>query len=285
MISVSCLSSFLYCQRKLYLEKVLGIKSEIPKEALVRGSIRHQVHEQISLASEELAKSVSEIDFEKILAAFTSKYMDILRKAVASNKNRLRDIGVPLSDFFSQTSPFIRLEAEYRAGRVFEFAKATGLTGEKLWENITPKTKPEYSVSSQSLGVRGIIDELEVYPGCFIPVELKTGKAPQEGVWPGHRVQAAAYALLLEEVFKTEVKSAIVRYLDQNESREIAINPFLRQEVKELIVKVNELLSAGQIPGFPENEAKCKACDFREFCFDEEELLRRATKTKDLNRT
>ena len=42
MLSVTHLSSYLYCPRKLYLQKVLSIY-EPPKEALVKGTIRHKM--------------------------------------------------------------------------------------------------------------------------------------------------------------------------------------------------------------------------------------------------
>ncbi len=282
MISVTSLSSYLYCARKLFIEKVLGIRSPIPKDAMIKGSIRHSVYEGINIATEEIVKSINSKEKDVVFEAFKQKYIKILKKAIVRNKGKLKEIEIPLTDFFRQIKPMIEKEADYRAGKVFEFVETTGFLGDELWENLTPKVKPEYRLSSQILGMRGIIDELEVYPEFFVPVELKTGKAPDEGVWPGHKVQVGAYAMLLEESFGVKVKTAVIRYLDTNAIREITINPFLRQEVEELVKKVNELLNSGKIPDFTTNENKCKACDLKDTCFDKKAL---DIKTKDLNRT
>ncbi len=286
MISVTLLSSYMYCARKLFLEKVLGIKSEIPKEALVKGSIRHQIYEKINCAEEKLAKSIGDKEPGAILDKYKYTYLGILKETIMKNRGNLKSIGIPLTDFFSQLKPLIIAEAEYRANRIAKFISETGFLGDELWENITPKVKPEYRISSETLGLRGIIDELEVYDSSLVPIELKTGKAPAEGVWPGHKIQAGAYALLIEDSFGTPVRSAVVRYLDTNVSREITINPFLRQEIKELIDKVNKLLKSGKIPDFPSNENKCNACDLKDICFNKPELEEKImVKTKDLNRT
>jgi CRISPR-associated exonuclease Cas4 len=282
MIAVTLLSSYLYCARKLFIERVLGIWSPIPKEAMVKGSIRHSVYEGINLATEKIVRSINSKEKGFVFEAFRQKYIKILKKAIVRNKGKLKEIKIPLTDFFRQLKPMIEKEAGYRAGKVFGFVESTGFLGDELWENLTPKVKPEYRISSEKLGVKGIIDELEVYPEFFVPVELKTGKAPDEGVWPGHKIQVGAYAMLLEESFGVKVKTAVIRYLDTNATREVAINPFLRQEVEELVKKVNELLNSGKIPDFVDNENKCKACDLRDTCFDKKALDK---KTKDLNRT
>jgi CRISPR-associated protein Cas4 len=282
MISVTFLSSYLYCARKLFIERVLGIRPKIPKEAIIKGSIRHIVYEKINLSAEEIIKSLDKNDFDSVLGLFKARYLRILKQIVVANKEKLKSIELPLTEFFSEIKPLIENEAEYRAMQVFGFMEKTGLLGSELWENFTPKIKPEYRVNSEALGLKGVIDELEVHPVFFVPNELKTGKAPDEGVWPGHKIQVGAYAMLLEEKFGVEVKKAVVRYLDSNASREVSINPFLRQEVAELIKKVNLLLDSAKIPDFNSNENKCKSCDLKDVCFDKKLLNQ---KTKDLNRT
>jgi len=45
----------------------------------------------------------------------------------------------------------------------------------------------EQRIGSDKLQLKGIVDRIEVYENGYVPVELKTGKIPKEGVWPGHR--------------------------------------------------------------------------------------------------
>jgi len=102
MISVTSLSSYLYCPRKLFIERVLGIRPEIPKEALIRGSIRHRVYEKINLCQEELVKSISKKDFEFILGAYKLKFIKILKQTIVSSKEELASNEVPLTEFFKE---------------------------------------------------------------------------------------------------------------------------------------------------------------------------------------
>jgi len=228
MLSVSSLSAYEYCKRKLFIEQVLGIKPEIPEEALTRGSIRHSIYEKINLAEKNIVKSIDKNDFEFVMRKYKDECLKILKKTIILNKERLRSIEIPLTNFFSELKPLIEFEAEFRAEKLFQFMSKNDFFGEELWENLTPKIKPEYRLSSEKLGLRGIIDELEVYNHFFVPVELKTGKVPDEGVWPGHKIQVAAYAMMLEDFFGVPVEKGVVRYLDTNTSRNVIINPFLK---------------------------------------------------------
>ena len=47
--------------------------------------------------------------------------------------------------------------------------------------------------------------QVEVRAESLLPIELKTGKSPKEGVWPGHRVQLSAYVMLLEDNFNMNI--------------------------------------------------------------------------------
>jgi CRISPR-associated exonuclease Cas4 len=282
MISVTFLSSYLYCARKLFIERVLGIWPEVPKDAIVKGTIRHSVYEKINLSNEEIVKLIDKKDWAYIFGLFREKYIKILKQSVIKGKHQLQSIKLPLTEFFRDTKPMIEKEAEFRAMKIFDFIERTGFLGDELWENLTPKIKPEYRINSAALGLKGVIDELEIYPEFFVPNELKTGKAPKEGVWPGHKIQVAAYAMLLEEKFNVPINKAVIRYLDTNEEREVMVNPFLKQEVKQLIEKVNAMLNSGEIPDFTDNENKCKSCDLKDVCYDEKLINQ---KTKDLNTT
>ncbi len=272
MISVSTLSSYMYCQRKLYLQYVLKL-SEPPKDVLLKGSIRHKVYENINLAEEELIKSIRKPTSESDLKAiYQSKYRNILLNVINNNKENLKQFNILPQDLFKNVWPLILSESETRAISINNFIEKNNIYGKELWEKLTPKIESEMRISSDKLGLRGIVDQIEVYKQGFVPIELKTGRSPKEGVWPGHKIQLIAYTLLLEEKFNIEIKEGFVHYLDNKEKRHIAINPFMRMEVKELITKVNNLLAAKTIPNFEKNQNKCTNCGLKEKCYDEKAL-------------
>ncbi len=268
MLSVTHLSSYLYCPRKLYLQQVLGLY-EPPKESLVKGSIRHQVYENINLIEEELVKSIKKGMTENDLKGkYHQKYREILLNIIKQNKEELQKFNILPQDLFKNVWPLILSESETRASTVYKFIQKHKLFGEELWEKLTPKIESELRIESEKLGLKGVIDQIEIYQKGFVPIELKTGKAPREGVWLGHKIQLVAYALLMEEKFNTEIKEGFVRYLDAKEKRHIALNSFMRIEVKELIGKVNNLLNSDKIPDFEKNQNKCFNCGLKEDCYD-----------------
>ena len=271
-ISVSMLSTYLYCPRKLFLQKVLQIE-EIPKESLVLGSIRHEVYDFINKAEESIVKKITEKpEYEKLREMYRQAYAKKVREAIIRNIARLREVNLGLANVFKRTWPYIMAEAEERARNIFNFIRENNVYGVELWERLSPKIISELSIESDTLQLKGIIDRIEVYENSYVPVELKTGKMPKDGVWPNHRIQIAAYAMLLEEKFQTKVKEGFVNYLDAKESRRIAINPFMREEITQLINEIQILLKNSYPPKYSENRNKCAGCGLRETCYNEAEV-------------
>lgn len=279
MISITTLSAYLYCKRKLFLEYVLKL-TEPPKDALVKGSIRHQAIDDANKSEEEIVRSIVKGDsLEAIKNKYSAAYSRILRKAILRNKGNLRRVKLPLIDAYRQTWRFFQNIAEVRAENVFSFKVKYNVFGSELWEKLTPKIRSEVKVESERLGLKGIVDMLEVFDSYFIPLELKTGKAPKEGIWPGHKIQLAAYMMLLSEKFGIDIKKGYIDYLDIKDKREVVMNPMLCGEVIETARSARELLEGDKAPDFCKNENKCAVCGIRQECHDEDLIL---TKTKAL---
>ena len=136
-------------------------------------------------------------------------------------------------------------------------------------EKLTPKITSEFHIVSEKLQLKGIIDQIEDYGNGVVPIELKTGSCPREGVWPGHRIQAGAYALMLEEMQGKPVGQAVVYYLDGNEKRNIVMNPFMREEIAGLVEEIQELLSNTLLPEYCCSMQKCAACGLRKECYNQ----------------
>jgi CRISPR-associated protein Cas4 len=282
MLSVSALTSYLYCQRKLYLQRVLGFY-EPPKEATVKGKIRHKIYEQINNKEEEIVSSITEkISLEEILQLYKKHYNEILRDVIRKSKEDLNKFEIKPNEFFKQLWPLILNESETRANNIHNFMEFHLVFGKKLWEKLTPKIKSEFWIESEKLKLRGIIDQIEIYDKGFVPVELKTGSCPREGVWLNHKIQIGAYALLLEEEHNTQIKEGFVTYLDTNQKRHVPVNIFLKQEIMDLMEKVNNLLKNKEIPAICDNEKKCIRCGLKDVCYDKKTLKKRI---KEVNKT
>jgi len=267
MISVSLLSAYLYCKRKLFLEQIRGYR-EIPKESMIKGSIRHQLHDKINKAEQGIVTSIEEeTPLEELQGLYKRNYSAILRKIIMDNKSKLLNLSLSLFKIYKDIWPIVLEETETRANSLFNFIQTHHLFGKELWWALTPKIESEFWISSEKLQLKGVIDQLQKYENNFIPIELKTGKLPQEGIWPSHRIQLAAYALLLEDKFGMHVKEGFVHYLDYGQKKQLVMNPFLKQEVTDLTKKVIALLKSKELPDFCLNKNKCNSCGLKEICY------------------
>jgi len=163
-------------------------------------------------------------------------------------------------------------ESVTRSKNVFDFILKNNVFGDELWQRLTPKILSELRVESEGLKLKGIIDQVHVYEQDYVPFELKTGRAPDSGVWPSHRIQIAAYSMLLQEKFNKPIKEGFVFYLDTKEKRHIAMNPFMKDEVRQIVSEVIGLLESRNIPDFCNNENKCMKCGLKATCYDEEKV-------------
>lgn len=248
IISVTDLSSFLYCPRALYRRKVLGYE-EKPNQHMILGAIRHQFYDLANKHEEAIVVHLpQETTHGEAVSAYAKTYENLLKAAVMNNAKSLALFDIQPFQVLPQLRQIAAAEAHERAGNVHSFSAQHNVFGEELWQLLTPKILTEVRVRSQLLRLNGTVDRVEVYESSVLPIELKTGKMAQDGVWPSHRVQVAAYMMLLQEKFRKPVGKAVIRYLDHNSSRTIMLNPYMELEVKELTEKVTRLLQSSSAP-------------------------------------
>ncbi|MBW3019091.1 PD-(D/E)XK nuclease family protein [Candidatus Woesearchaeota archaeon] len=225
MISVSALSSYIHCPRQFFVHYVLK-EALPPKDVIVLGSIKHKVYEMIADREKDIICSL--LPGSDVHSVLRTCFVKFLRDAVRASSNRLRTVQLPLVDAFRLCLPAVEFEVKSRVAPVSALLDA-GLYGEDLYAELSPKVKSEYSV--KALELSGRVDRLECHPDRVIPVELKSGKPPDEGVWDTHRMQVACYMLMLAEHFGTAVNKAVVHYIDADMKREVTMNPFLEEWV------------------------------------------------------
>jgi len=158
-ISVSLLSSYLYCPRKIYLERVLGFY-EPPKEALVMGSIKHEILDSISKKEQEIVTNIEEkIPLEELEEKYKKEYSKIYRDVIIKNKEKLKQLQINIPNIFKRTWPLILNEAKTRALNIHSFMQTHLIYGKELWEKLTPKIHSEFKIKSEKLELSGIIDQ------------------------------------------------------------------------------------------------------------------------------
>lgn len=263
MISVTHLCSYLYCPRKLYLNLVLGLQ-EKAKEITIKGQIKHSVYEIAKKNEKEVIIGLNKgKKYEEFEMDFRRLYNKILMLIISQNKKEIEELNFKSLDVYKELWPFFLLECTKRSKEVYDFAISKDVYGEELWMSL-PKGIPELIVCSEKLGLKGRIDNVEILDGEFIPVEIKTGRAPNNGAWDGHKIQIGAYILLLSEHYGKEIKYGFIDYKEGGRIK-ITMNPFLKDEIMEIKEKVKDILNKKEIPDAMENK-KCESCGLAEEC-------------------
>lgn len=119
-----------------------------------------------------------------------------------------------------------------------------------------PLTDPE-------IGLTGKPDYLVQQQGKIIPVEVKSGRAPEKP-HQSHVFQLAAYCYLVEKNYQNRPPYGIVHYQD----RDFAIDytPELEDALMDLLLAMKHDTHKQDIRRSHDQAARCVKCGFRRIC-------------------
>ncbi len=121
------------------------------------------------------------------------------------------------------------------------------------------------TVRSPDLRLSGTIDLAIEGDAESVVVDFKAGR---DAIWDNHRVQLAAYALMAEERFRKPCRRGYVLYRERGHWVEVEINEALRGRTMELLHRLREATGLGLFPEPTEVMARCRNCEFLNFCGD-----------------
>ncbi len=121
-------------------------------------------------------------------------------------------------------------------------ADAAVHAGRALHERLEePEASTRLDLESSTLGLRGRVDAVRKRDGSIYPVEHKRGRpqATDDGytAWPADRLQAIAFALLLEEHLGRPVTEARIRYHNPEHTVRIPIDDEAHAELHRKIAR------------------------------------------------
>ena len=113
------------------------------------------------------------------------------------------------------------------------------------------------------LELTGKPDYLIEKDGWIIPVEVKSGRAPQ-APYDSHIYQLAAYCLLVEKTYKKRPPYGIIHY----ENRDFAVDYTreLEESLLDLLADMKRDERKSDVPRSHEQAARCAKCGFRKVC-------------------
>jgi CRISPR-associated exonuclease Cas4 len=131
------------------------------------------------------------------------------------------------------------------------------------------KAERKYRLVSMELGIYGVADIVEFGntgdPVSICPVEYKVGH-PKIQDWD--RVQLAAQAMCLEEMYQTEIDHGSLFYGETRHRDSINIDSELKSRVKDLSKRMHALFDK-KITPWPPKEARCNRCSIKDYCLPE----------------
>ncbi len=122
-------------------------------------------------------------------------------------------------------------------------------------------------LSSERLGLTGLLDMVIVTPNEVIPVEFKNSFGP---VALNHKYQLTAYALLVEDKWNRSVRRSFVYLIPLKRSYEVIITPNMRQFVKTALDAIRKIIDNEIMPDGTRHRGRCVDCEFRNYCLDRE---------------
>jgi CRISPR-associated protein Cas1 len=155
---------------------------------------------------------------------------------------------------------------------------APELAGRTRKEGDAEKTRST-QLSSEALGISGVLDLIEEKDGQSYPVETKHGSGPKDErgrltVWDNDAVQLCAQGLLMEEAFGTPVERGFQFYAGTRERTEVPFTPELRAKTRDAIAQCRrlslEMVPPDPLP--PELRHRCFGCSLAPVCLPEETL-------------
>lgn len=162
-------------------------------------------------------------------------------------------------------------------------ADAAVYAGRRLHDDVVPldDEAPEHrslEVASETWGLVGRVDAVRRRDGRWVAYEHKRGRChrgPDKEVlaWPSDRIQAIAYAVLLEEALGEAVAQARIRYHADNVTAFVEIDEAARDDLRWAIERARELRRSVARPPVAENERLCVRCSLAPVCLPEEERL------------
>lgn len=162
-------------------------------------------------------------------------------------------------------------------------ADAAVYAGRRLHLEVVPldDESPEHrsvEVASEEFGIYGKVDAVRRRDGVWVAYEHKRGRYhrgdnKQVLPWPSDRIQAIAYAVLLEEAFNEPVRQARIRYHADNVTAMVHIDDAARDDLHRAIDRARELRRTTQRPPVTDNENLCRRCSLAPVCLPEEERL------------
>jgi len=122
-------------------------------------------------------------------------------------------------------------------------------------------------LESARLKLRGNLDLLIRSGSEYIPVDYKEMASDRGKLWLDHKYQLTAYALLVEETYKTTVKRGMVNYVNEDLVVTSQISDGMKRYVQRIIERIHRVVLEQGLPAFTVPTVRCHGgCGYLWIC-------------------
>jgi len=111
--------------------------------------------------------------------------------------------------------------------------------------------------------ISGVVDKIVIIDGSYAPSLIKTHHPPSIGVWKADRLQATAYAMLLEDEMDIRIEKAQIEYVSCGIARDFPVKTADRRNVINCLEDMKATLEQERDN---RNEKMCGGCPLRKIC-------------------
>ncbi|MFB3766263.1 MAG: CRISPR-associated protein Cas4 [Methanotrichaceae archaeon] len=122
------------------------------------------------------------------------------------------------------------------------------------------------ALESSALGLKGILDYLIKTDREYIPIDYKFGYSHSGSIHLNHKYQLAAYALLVEDNYKTIVRRGYVHYSRDRINAQIDFTDEIRRRTLKMIGEIQQIIQDDRETECTRNPGKCIDCEYRRYC-------------------
>jgi CRISPR-associated exonuclease Cas4 len=118
---------------------------------------------------------------------------------------------------------------------------------------------------SAAMDLTGKLDLLIITKDAAYPVDFKDSEG---GVYYNHRIQLAAYAMLVEECLARKVTNAFVYLVPSRQLVAVPAGERERAAVIRALAEIRRVIREEEMPPPTPARARCVGCEFRNYCGD-----------------
>jgi len=260
MITVANIREYLYCPEKLNLKFE---NLDITTEAQISGKISREAFKGFNdIVQRNLWCLNGEMNIKEILNQLFKDLPALLDNVY----NRYRDEGIEdPSSMFENLKDDLRFNSWLMAIKAQKLLKE-GMNGSEAVKILYPPSFIEFKIENNEVGLKGMIDKIEIIDGVYYPVLIQTNTPPLNGVWESDAIQTSAYAYLMEEEFNKSVPVGFVNYMKVGSKQPVVNSSILNNKFVEIFEKLTEMIYEGIKPEIRINANKCRSCEYSGIC-------------------